>query len=251
MVPESETGRIPDAVGGAERSRLHRVVVAAGLATGLVGVGVLLGALLSFLVALVTGGAGAGTTVAVVAVTAAVEAGYLALGVGYRELLWDGVPLGRASRRALSAAVAAGLALVALGQGVLRFVPGAGIEDVSDTLVQSGLDPVVLLALAAVGLLLVGPAEEVLFRGAVQGTLRLAFGRRAAIGGASVLFTAVHAPALLGEPLPALVAVLGVVFGVSVTLGYAYERTGGVAVPALVHGVYDAALLGVGYLLVG
>lgn len=230
-----------------DRSRLHGQLVASGLALTVALVGVALGGVLG-LVAVVAAAAGS-PTVGLVAVVAASEVGYLAVGVGYLRWLSAGVPLSRPSLAQLGLAALAVVSLVALGQGVLRLVPGAGIEDVSSTLGQSGVDPVVLLALAVVSLALVGPAEEVLFRGAVQGTLRMAFGRWPAILGASVVFTAVHAAALVSQPPVAGIAALAVVGLVSLVLGYAFDRTGSLAVPVVVHGLYDSLLLVGAYLL--
>lgn len=230
-----------------ERSRLHGRLMAVGLALGVAGVGVVLGGVLG-LVSLVVAVAGS-TTVGLVVLVVAGEVGYLAVGVGYLRGLADGVPLARPSPGRLGLAVLASVALVALGQGVLRLVPGAGIEDVSSALGQGAVDPTVLLVLAAVSLLLVGPAEEVLFRGAVQGTLRLAFGPWSAVLGASAVFVAVHALALVGQPLVSGVVALAVIGLVSVVLGYAFERTGSLVVPIVVHSLYDCLLLVGAYLL--
>lgn len=234
---------------GEDRSRLHRRLVAAGLAVGLTGVGALAGGILGFVALLVAAGTGRAGGAAVVAMTAATEVGYAAVALGYLARLADGVPVSRPTGRELAGGVLAAVGLAAVGQAALRLVPGAGIGDVSGAVARAGLDPVVFLWLAAVAVLLVGPAEELLFRGAVQGTLRRAFGPRAAIGGASVLFTAVHVPVLGGTPPAAVLAVLGVVFLGSVVLGYAFERTGSLVVPTLIHSLYDGLLFVAGYLL--
>lgn len=233
---------------GEDRSRLHRRLVAGGLAVGLTGVGVLAGGLLGF-VALAVAGASAGGGAVVVAMTAATEVGYAAVALGYLVGLAAGVPVSRPTGRQLAGGVLAAAALAAVGQAVLSAIPGAGIDDVSGAVAGAGLDPVVFLGLAAVAVVLVGPAEELLFRGAVQGTLRRAFGPRAAIGGASVLFTAVHVPLLGSVPPAAVLAALGVVFSASVVLGYAFERTGSLVVPTAIHGLYDGLLLVGAYLL--
>lgn len=108
-------------------------------------------------------------------------------------------------------------------------------------------DPTYFLAMAVVSILVVGPAEELLFRGAVQGRLRESWGSWPAIIAATVLFGLVHIPAVTGgfeaQLSYALVAgVLGVV------LGYLYEYTNNLVVPAVTHGCYNASLFFLLYL---
>lgn len=99
-------------------------------------------------------------------------------------------------------------------------------------------DPTLTLVVGVLSVVLFAPAEELLFRGAIQGRLRETFGSRWAVVGTSALFGAWHllnfAGSLLGTVLAA--AVLGVV---SLLWGYAYERTGNLAVPVLTHGLYN------------
>jgi len=47
----------------------------------------------------------------------------------------------------------------------------------------------------------------------------------------------------------AALAALAVVFLVSLVLGYAFERTGSLAVPIVAHSLYDGLLLVAGYLV--
>ncbi|EMA38185.1 CPBP family intramembrane glutamic endopeptidase [Halococcus hamelinensis] len=107
-------------------------------------------------------------------------------------------------------------------------------------------DPTLMLVVGVLSVVLFAPAEELLFRGAIQGRLREAFGSRWAVVGASTLFGAWHllnfAGSLLGTILAA--AVLGVV---SLLWGYAYERTDNLAVPILIHGLYNLTFLLVSY----
>ncbi|MFB6172831.1 MAG: lysostaphin resistance A-like protein [Haloarculaceae archaeon] len=241
------SGRVAATVTDPTRTRLHGRLVAIGLALATVGVGVVLGVVLGLLVAVVA--LSGSTDAGLIALVVASEAAYLLVGVGYLVGLSDGVPLARPSVRQVGAAALAGVALVVLGQAVLWLIPGAGIADVSSALGQSGVAPSTLLVLAAVSLAVVGPAEEVLFRGAVQGTLRLAFGRWPAVLGASALFTAVHAGALVGQPLVPGLAALAVIGLVAVVLGVAFECTGSLAVPIVIHGLYDCLLLVGAYLL--
>jgi membrane protease YdiL (CAAX protease family) len=118
-------------------------------------------------------------------------------------------------------------------------------------LVAAESQPSILLVFAILSLVLVGPAEELFFRGAVQGNLRTAFGPVTAIGLTSLLFGAVHVTGFLSAGVALSLAVLGslslnvlsaVIFGVL------YERSGNLTVPALVHGLTNAVGLVVVYL---
>ena len=105
-------------------------------------------------------------------------------------------------------------------------------------------DPMVFLLLVPLSILLVGPGEELLFRGMVQGTLRKGFGAVAAIVLASVIFAVSHAGSLQGQ---GKFTYMAVVFVLALVLGATYERTGNLFVPALIHGSYNAVLFGVQY----
>jgi membrane protease YdiL (CAAX protease family) len=95
--------------------------------------------------------------------------------------------------------------------------------------------------LGVASILLVGPAEELLFRGAIQGRLRRAFGPVGAIVITSLLFVPLHLPTYSGSAI-AIAAFMVIVFVASAVLGYVYERTGNLAINALIHGLYNAAL---------
>ena len=129
-------------------------------------------------------------------------------------------------------------------------VAALGIEAAPNAIGVIGSErPAVLLALAVLSILAVGPAEELLFRGAVQGRLREAFGPVGAVLGASAIFAAVHAFAVVGTVGATLVTV-SILMVTSLVLGAAYERTRNVVVPALLHGLYNATLLTLAYVAV-
>ena len=135
------------------------------------------------------------------------------------------------------------LALAALvGQLLAQF----GVDVAQNQVVETGRqNPRYFLYMIPVTLLFVGPFEELVFRGAVQGTLRRAFRPMVAVGIASGLFGLVHLVALTGGgsqlTYVAVAAVLGLI------LGYAYEKTANLVVPAVVHGLYNAVLFAVQY----
>jgi hypothetical protein len=108
-------------------------------------------------------------------------------------------------------------------------------------------DPTYYLLMVPISLLVVGPAEELLFRGAVQGRLRESWGPWPAIIVATVLFGLIHIPAVTGgtgaQLLYALFASL-----LGVVLGYLYEYTQNIVVPAVIHGVYNGTQFALLYL---
>lgn len=107
--------------------------------------------------------------------------------------------------------------------------------------------PEMLLLLIPASWLLVGPGEELLFRNVVQKSLYRDFSRPAAVLVASVVFAAVHLPAYSTGTAGQAVASLAVVFALSLILGVLYVRTDNVAVPAFVHGTYNAVQFAVLY----
>lgn len=123
-----------------------------------------------------------------------------------------------------------------------NFAPGA-----NQAVLAGAGDPTYFLLMIPVSLLIVGPAEEILFRGAVQGRLRQSWGVWPAIVVATVLFGLIHIPAISGGfgaqlSYALLVGVLGLL------LGYLYEYTRNIVVPSLIHGAYNGTLFGLLYL---
>lgn len=107
----------------------------------------------------------------------------------------------------------------------------------------------VLPALVVVSVLVIGPAEELLFRNVVQKYLGETFSTWGAIAVTSVLFALAHAPNYVAVPSGTPLAVgLAATFVISVVLGWLYARTGTLLAPIVAHGVYDAALFAGAYL---
>nr|WP_305794470.1 CPBP family intramembrane glutamic endopeptidase [Halomarina rubra] len=126
-----------------------------------------------------------------------------------------------------------------------------GYFDVS--LAESGViaagreNPTLLLVLIPLSVLLVGPGEELFYRGVVQGWLRESFGPVGAIVAASVLFASIHVPGLVGSSGLAVLATLAIIGFLALYLGALYEYTGNLVVPALVHGLYNATQFALAY----
>jgi membrane protease YdiL (CAAX protease family) len=221
---------------------------AAAVAVGLTIVGLVVGTLLGAIpvVAALVGGIDLGVGVLVVALVLTMVGYALVGGLYIRRYLPVAVriPTGRDLLYVAGGLVVALAAVVILSLLVFSL----GFEGAPNSIGVVGEEaPVFLLAVAVLSILLVGPAEEFLFRGAVQGRLRRAFGPVGAIVGASLLFGSIHALAVVGTLGATLVSV-GLISIVSLVLGYVYEKTGNLVVPALVHGFYNATLLTVSYL---
>jgi membrane protease YdiL (CAAX protease family) len=108
-------------------------------------------------------------------------------------------------------------------------------------------NPGIIPYLAVLQFLLVGPGEELLFRGVIQGRLREYFDAWPAILLTSLMFAPAHLLALSGGAT-AVLATIGILFVPSIIFGYLYEKTNNIAVPALAHGLYNATLFGLTYL---
>jgi hypothetical protein len=96
-------------------------------------------------------------------------------------------------------------------------------------------------------ILIVGPGEELLFRGVIQTTLTEKFSVPAAIVLASLAFAPAHIVAYLGtgQSAAAVALSISVLFLPSLVFGAVYEYTDNLVVPALAHGLYNAILLAI------
>lgn len=103
-------------------------------------------------------------------------------------------------------------------------------------------NPEVMLYMIPLAFLIIGPGEELLFRGAIQGLFRESFDAVPAVLLSSALFAVAHVTALLGSSLQAKAATIVALFTLSIILGAIYERTDNLVVPSLVHGFYDAVV---------
>lgn len=123
-----------------------------------------------------------------------------------------------------------------------------GLEPGINRIAELGMaEPQMFLLLIVLSFLLIGPGEELLFRGVVQGRLRQAFGPTAAVVLASAIFAAVHVLAITGTLVNRAVTV-AILFLPSLIFGAVYERARNLVVPALVHGAYNATLFWMAYI---
>jgi hypothetical protein len=118
----------------------------------------------------------------------------------------------------------------------------SGVQAGSNQAAELGAEnPEVLLLLIPASILIIGPGEELLFRGVVQNRLREAFSAVPGIAIASAIFAGIHFVALSGGTGARLVSIV-VLFFPSLVFGAVYEYTENLVVPALVHGAYNATL---------
>ncbi|MGP1309481.1 MAG: lysostaphin resistance A-like protein, partial [Phycisphaerales bacterium] len=160
-----------------------------------------------------------------------------------------------APRDAISGAVGIVLGLpIMLSVGVLMFAAASFLSRVSDapppdeaahgTLRQildlhaeSGLSwwalPIAFQVVVLAPIL-----EEVLYRGCLQSALaHLRIGPRTRIVAASAVFASIHISAVPWHAMPTL-------FAVGAICGYAFERTGRLGAPILIHAAFNALNLG-------
>jgi len=130
---------------------------------------------------------------------------------------------------------------VSIGAQLLNLQPAENA-----TTAQAQGDPTQLLLLIPVMLLVVGPAEELLFRGVVQRRIRERASAPVAIVLGGALFASVHFVALVGD-LSAIATTIGILFFPSLVFGALYEYGKNVVVNALVHGLYNSVLLLIAY----
>jgi membrane protease YdiL (CAAX protease family) len=101
-------------------------------------------------------------------------------------------------------------------------------------------NPLQLIALLGISFALVGPAEELAFRGFVQRGFETSFGKTAGLLIASILFGLLHGLNSLRSIVPVTI--------VSLFLGYVWQKTdGNTTATAWMHGLYDAIAIALTY----
>ncbi|WP_135306052.1 CPBP family intramembrane glutamic endopeptidase [Haloarcula amylovorans] len=164
----------------------------------------------------------------------------------YRNLGFDFIPLTIPDRRDVAVTIAGIVTLLGLLVIASMIISSLGLESAQNRIVTIGQqNPAVYLLLVPLSFLLVGPGEELLYRGLVQGTLRKTLHPARAIVLASALFASIHLFSLTGE---GKLVYVGIAFVLALVLGATYEYTDNLAVPAVVHGAYNAVQFGSAYL---
>jgi membrane protease YdiL (CAAX protease family) len=133
--------------------------------------------------------------------------------------------------------------LVVVAVIITMLVSMFGVEPAANQAAEIGMEnPEVLLLLIPASFLLIGPGEELLFRGVVQGRIRDRFGPVVGVAIASVIFAGIHYPALSGGSVTGKLVSISALFIPALILGATYEYTDNIVVPSLIHGAYNATL---------
>lgn len=120
-----------------------------------------------------------------------------------------------------------------------------GVPTATNNIAKLGKQsPEIFLLLVPLSYLLIGPGEELLYRGLIQGLFTESFSKTRAIVLASSLFAVVHVFSLSG---PGKLTYIVIVFGLALILGGIYEYTDNLLVPAFIHGTYNAVQFAVAY----
>lgn len=106
-------------------------------------------------------------------------------------------------------------------------------------------NPEIVFGAIAFMFLVVGPAEEIMFRGVVQNRIRERLSKVPGIILASFLFASVHVLALASSDPVAISMTITVLFVTSLGLGWIYEYTGNLVVPTLLHGFHNSVIVAV------
>jgi membrane protease YdiL (CAAX protease family) len=163
-----------------------------------------------------------------------------------RDLGFGFVPVRLPDKREGAVIVGGSIAILGLLFVASSVITALGLNSAQNQIVKVGRqNPSVFLLLIPLQFLLVGPGEELLFRGLVQGTLRESLHPARAIILASALFASIHLFSLSGE---GKLVYIGIAFVLALVLGAAYEYTDNLTVPAVIHGTYNAVQFAGAYL---
>jgi len=153
---------------------------------------------------------------------------------------WGLVGIGLPDLRDLVVTVGGFLLLFGLLVVVSLLIQALGLESATNAVIEAGQgNPEWFLYMIPITILLVGPGEELVFRGVVQGLFRRSLGPVAAVAEARLLFGAVHVVALIGNSGSILVTI-AVIAVLGAVLGGVYEYTDNLVVPAVIHGLFNA-----------
>lgn len=190
-------------------------------------------------------------------VTALTFVGFLLASAGFmllrqeRDLVYARVPTGSDLGLAvvgvlglLVAAVVMGFVVEALS-AIAEAIFGVSVTVGENTVITQGQqNPTLFLYMVPVALFFVGPAEELVFRGVVQGLFRRSLGVVPGVLAASLLFGVGHYFAISSGSAWTYILTAS---ALGLVLGAVYEYTESIAVPALAHGSWNAGLFLVNY----
>lgn len=133
--------------------------------------------------------------------------------------------------------------IIIVGLIVQAFLPEPAENQSTAVLEDNANNLNLYIGAVAFMFLIVGPCEELLYRGIVQNRLRERLPAVPAVLIASVIFASVHVVALAGGDPLAMATTVGVLFVPAIVLGAIYEYTGNIVVPALLHGLHNSVIV--------
>lgn len=153
---------------------------------------------------------------------------------------WDLVSVRLPTLRDL-AYIGGGIVVLLVGLVAVSQLLGLlGLEGAENTIVdQVRGDPALILLIIPLQFIAVGPGEEFLFRGIVQGILGRAYAVVPAILIAGALFAVAHVFALSGS-FENTAATIAVIFVLGSILGWTYEASENLVVNSVIHGLFNA-----------
>ena len=243
-----------------ERSRLRTVGVAFGL--GIAGIlGLLVGSTLVggtvFVVSTLSGWQPSLLVSFVLPFVAGQALGFVGVGLGY--LRWRGMDrtemaayLGVRRPSVVESVIAVVgpilviAAVLVVGSIALQFGPEPAQNQGAQTTLEN---PSILPVMIAAMLFVVGPCEEILFRGVIQSRAREALSVVPGILLAAAVFAPAHFVSLTGG-VSAVITSISILFVPTLIFGAVYEYTENLVVVAVMHGLYNSILLTVGYIAI-
>lgn len=214
--------------------RIRAIVVGILLVVG----GTVLGGLLSVPAVLV----GGTSIVALTALFVLSEAGYAITGWIYAQRWLDktiSIKIPTKYQTIWIIASAIGMLAIPIVIEIVSSTTGIQYGRVDQELLTGS--PEMVLVLVVLSVVLIGPAEEYLFRGVIQSRLSQSMGAPAAIITASLLFVLPHAIGYTGGA-EAVVLLSLAPFSLGLVMGLLYERFENLLLPMLAHGFYNAVL---------
>lgn len=246
-----------------DTQKSNRRVVAGAVGLGLLGFILLQVFSLAGLLPAVAAGFSVESTAVLLFATAVGQVfGFVGLALWYlrrRGLSWDGIKSYLGVRKPTLRGVAfivggpflifAGaivVGLIATGLSELLEIgdpdePVGADQEITDQLASTPeLIPFAILMM----FLIVGPAEEILFRGVVQARMRERISAAPAIVLTSLVFAVIHIPGFaIGASLLDIFTGVAVLTVGSLVFGTVYEYTENIVVVALLHGLYNSLIL--------
>jgi membrane protease YdiL (CAAX protease family) len=141
------------------------------------------------------------------------------------------------------------LGLVIVVSVIITFlqVESAQNESAQQLTESAGTDPILIVGVFALMFLVIGPCEEILYRGVIQNRLRERLSAVWGIIAASVIFASVHVIALGSTDPVAVLTAISVLAVTSLVLGAVYEYTGNLVVPWLLHSIHNSILVSIAF----